>query len=194
MIVNTSPIDINERTLLILKPDTIQRGLIGKIFQRFENKGFKLVATKLIWVNIFILFDDNWIVWFVSWTKNFSHLKSKYKCTTRHQLVVIISHDCLNSWLLVQLSQWYGKVWMLFRLLVKWLDHQVRLVQCQARFALISAWTGYVILYTVQKQSKTQTGKSNCGSKNMNWSHGHQLTSIGFMRRVYYLLYERKHG
>lgn len=63
MIVNTSPIDINERTFLILKPDTIQRGLIGKIFQRFENKGFKLVGTKLIWVNIFIdIFYNNWIV------------------------------------------------------------------------------------------------------------------------------------
>ena len=39
-----------ERTLLILKPETIQRGLIGTIIERFELKGFKLVAMKFIWV------------------------------------------------------------------------------------------------------------------------------------------------
>lgn len=37
-----------ERTLIILKPDTIQRGLIGEIITRFEKAGLKIVAMKMI--------------------------------------------------------------------------------------------------------------------------------------------------
>ena len=35
-----------ERTFIAIKPDGVQRGLIGEILSRFENKGFKLVALK----------------------------------------------------------------------------------------------------------------------------------------------------
>ena len=35
------------RTYIMIKPDGVQRGLIGQILQRFEQKGFKLVAMKL---------------------------------------------------------------------------------------------------------------------------------------------------
>jgi nucleoside-diphosphate kinase len=38
----------HERTLVILKPDTIQRGLIGEILTRFERKGLKIVAMKMV--------------------------------------------------------------------------------------------------------------------------------------------------
>ncbi|UCF00305.1 MAG: nucleoside-diphosphate kinase [Planctomycetota bacterium] len=37
-----------ERTLIIIKPDGIQRHLAGEIIGRLEKKGFKLVAAKLI--------------------------------------------------------------------------------------------------------------------------------------------------
>ena len=37
-----------ERTLVILKPDAIQRGLIGDLLKRFENTGLKLIAMKMI--------------------------------------------------------------------------------------------------------------------------------------------------
>jgi len=37
-----------EQTVVLLKPDAIQRGVIGKIISRFEQKGLKLVAMKLI--------------------------------------------------------------------------------------------------------------------------------------------------
>lgn len=37
-----------ERTFIAIKPDGVQRQLIGKIIQRFEEKGFTLVAMKLI--------------------------------------------------------------------------------------------------------------------------------------------------
>ena len=36
-----------ERTYIMIKPDGVQRGLVGAIMQRFEQKGFKLVAMKL---------------------------------------------------------------------------------------------------------------------------------------------------
>ena len=36
-----------ERTFIMIKPDGVQRGLIGTIMQRFEQKGFKLVAMKM---------------------------------------------------------------------------------------------------------------------------------------------------
>ncbi|MDA8596828.1 nucleoside-diphosphate kinase [Candidatus Pacebacteria bacterium] len=36
----------NERSLIILKPDAVQRSLIGEIISRFERKGLKFVAFK----------------------------------------------------------------------------------------------------------------------------------------------------
>ena len=35
-----------ERTYIMIKPDGVQRGLVGNIVTRFENRGFKLVAMK----------------------------------------------------------------------------------------------------------------------------------------------------
>ena len=37
-----------ERTLVLIKPDGVQRGLIGEIIDRFERKGLKLVGLKLL--------------------------------------------------------------------------------------------------------------------------------------------------
>lgn len=39
---------VNERTFLAVKPDGVQRRLVGEIVRRFERKGFKLVALKLV--------------------------------------------------------------------------------------------------------------------------------------------------
>eukprot|EP01123_Difflugia_compressa_P005957 TRINITY_DN18089_c0_g1_i1.p1 TRINITY_DN18089_c0_g1~~TRINITY_DN18089_c0_g1_i1.p1 ORF type:complete len:239 (-),score=41.37 TRINITY_DN18089_c0_g1_i1:75-740(-) len=38
----------NERTFIAVKPDGVQRGIVGEIIKRFETKGYKLVALKLI--------------------------------------------------------------------------------------------------------------------------------------------------
>ncbi|KAG4075290.1 hypothetical protein HA402_003081 [Bradysia odoriphaga] len=46
-----------ERTFIMIKPDGIQRGLIGEIIQRFERKGFKLVAMKLLQADKTLLMD-----------------------------------------------------------------------------------------------------------------------------------------
>lgn len=37
-----------ERTFIMVKPDGVQRGLVGEIIRRFEAKGFKLVALKFM--------------------------------------------------------------------------------------------------------------------------------------------------
>lgn len=37
-----------ERTLIILKPDAVQRGLVGEILTRFERVGLKIVAAKML--------------------------------------------------------------------------------------------------------------------------------------------------
>ncbi len=37
-----------QRTYIMLKPDGVARGLVGKVLQRFEERGFKLVALKIV--------------------------------------------------------------------------------------------------------------------------------------------------
>ncbi|MEE9151705.1 MAG: nucleoside-diphosphate kinase [Thermoplasmata archaeon] len=40
-----------ERTFAMLKPGSIQRGLIGSIISRFENRGLKIIAMKMMTVS-----------------------------------------------------------------------------------------------------------------------------------------------
>jgi nucleoside-diphosphate kinase len=40
-----------ERTLIIIKPDAVQRGLIGEIITRFERRGLRIAAAKLIHID-----------------------------------------------------------------------------------------------------------------------------------------------
>ena len=44
-----------QRTVVLLKPDALQRGLVGEIIHRFERKGLKLVALKMMAVSDAIL-------------------------------------------------------------------------------------------------------------------------------------------
>ena len=44
-----------ERTFIAIKPDGVQRGLVGEIIKRFEQKGFKLVAMKFLTVRHYTL-------------------------------------------------------------------------------------------------------------------------------------------
>ena len=37
-----------EKTFIAVKPDGVQRGLVGEIIKRFEQKGFKLIALKML--------------------------------------------------------------------------------------------------------------------------------------------------
>ena len=54
-----------ERTLVILKPGTVQRGLIGEIISRLEKKALFLVGMKMQWL-------DNQIL-----SEHYAHLKDK---------------------------------------------------------------------------------------------------------------------
>lgn len=40
-----------QKTFVMIKPDAVQRGLIGEIIKRFEKKGLKIVAMKMISVD-----------------------------------------------------------------------------------------------------------------------------------------------
>ena len=40
-----------ERTFVMLKPDAVQRGLVGEIILRFERRGLKLVTMKMVHVS-----------------------------------------------------------------------------------------------------------------------------------------------
>ncbi|KAA6302733.1 MAG: Nucleoside diphosphate kinase [Candidatus Ordinivivax streblomastigis] len=54
-----------EQTLVILKPCTIQRGLMGEIISRFEKKGLILAGAKMVWLTDEIL------------SEHYAHLKEK---------------------------------------------------------------------------------------------------------------------
>lgn len=47
-----------EKTLVLVKPDALQRGLVGEILNRFERKGLKLVGLKMTLLTDEIL--DEW--------------------------------------------------------------------------------------------------------------------------------------
>jgi nucleoside-diphosphate kinase len=38
----------SERTLVILKPDAVQRGIAGEILSRFERRGLRIAALRLL--------------------------------------------------------------------------------------------------------------------------------------------------
>ena len=40
--------DLIQRSLVVFKPDSVQRGIVGKILQRFEQVGLKIVGMKMV--------------------------------------------------------------------------------------------------------------------------------------------------
>lgn len=49
--------NLKERTLILLKPDALQRNLLGKITERFEHKGLKIVGLKMVQLSDVLLND-----------------------------------------------------------------------------------------------------------------------------------------
>ena len=41
-----------ERSFIMVKPDGVQRGLVGEIIKRFEQRGYTLRGMKMMWVRI----------------------------------------------------------------------------------------------------------------------------------------------
>jgi len=42
---------VTERTLVLIKPDGVQRQLVGRIVDRYEERGLKIVGLKLTWID-----------------------------------------------------------------------------------------------------------------------------------------------
>ena len=40
-----------ERTLIVLKPDAVQRGIVGEVLSRFEKVGLKIIGMKMVYPN-----------------------------------------------------------------------------------------------------------------------------------------------
>lgn len=40
-----------ERTVVLVKPDGVQRGLVGEVISRFEKMGLKVIGLKMVWVD-----------------------------------------------------------------------------------------------------------------------------------------------
>jgi len=58
---------LDERTLVILKPDAVARGIMGNIISRYENVGLKIVALKMVFATTEQLEehyfkDDKWLM------------------------------------------------------------------------------------------------------------------------------------
>ena len=55
-----------EKTLVLIKPDGVHRGLVGEIISRFEKPGFKIIAMKMLYANKELAgkhyqADDEWL-------------------------------------------------------------------------------------------------------------------------------------
>ena len=42
--------DLMERTLVLVKPDGVRRGIVGRVLTRFEEVGLKIVGLKMVQV------------------------------------------------------------------------------------------------------------------------------------------------
>jgi nucleoside-diphosphate kinase len=49
--INSGDIETMERTLIIIKPDAVQRGLTGEIITRLERRGLRIVAMKMMQIS-----------------------------------------------------------------------------------------------------------------------------------------------
>ncbi|MDP3954589.1 MAG: nucleoside-diphosphate kinase [bacterium] len=58
--------NLKEKTLIIIKPDALQRNLIGEIVGRFERKGLKIIGMKMIKLSDLLL------------NKHYAHHKDKF--------------------------------------------------------------------------------------------------------------------
>ena len=85
-----------EKTLVILKPCTLQRGLVGEITHRFERKGLRLAGMKMMQLTDELL------------SEHYAHLSGK----SFFQRV----KDSMMTLFVV------SKVWMLFKQSVRWRD------------------------------------------------------------------------
>src|SRR3989338_120244 len=71
-----------ERTLILLKPDAVQRSIVGKILTRFEDTGLKIVGMKMAWASEELAkkhyhLDEQWALSVFKKTKDFYDKEKK---------------------------------------------------------------------------------------------------------------------
>ena len=81
-----------ERTLILLKPDAVQRNLLGEIIHRFERKGLKIVGMKMLCLGDALLDehyahhkDKSWFDDVKRYMKKFSGCGARSRRRERHQ-------------------------------------------------------------------------------------------------------------
>lgn len=82
-----------EKTLILIKPDAIQRGIAGKVLNRFESKGLKIVGIKMLKLDDKILMDHYSHIA----TKSFFKGISDFMKTTPVIACVIEGLDCVET-------------------------------------------------------------------------------------------------
>ncbi|RQM08557.1 hypothetical protein DH86_00000273 [Scytalidium sp. 3C] len=104
----------NERTFIAIKPDGVQRGLVGPIISRFESRGFKLVAIKLTIASKEHL--EKHCTYY-----NGNGFKTIVDANPPQMLISPrspSSQDSLSTWAAVPFALWSGRDVMLLRLAV----------------------------------------------------------------------------
>jgi nucleoside-diphosphate kinase len=76
-----------EKTLLLIKPDAVERGLIGKIISRFEDKGLKITGMKMLKLDLPLL------------EEHYGHLKDKpyFQRITEFMMAAPIVAVCIEG-------------------------------------------------------------------------------------------------
>merc|ERR1711964_164728 len=136
-----------ERTYIMIKPDGVQRGLVGKIIQRFEQKGFFLVAMKLVKCDK--AFAE----------KHYSDLSPK---PFFNGLTNFLSRD--------PLSPWFGRARVLSRPAVCSLARPTPLIPLREPSVVTSASILAATSSTVPTPSSPPRRKSLCGSRRRSLS------------------------
>lgn len=90
---------VKEQTLVLLKPDTVKRSLIGRVISRFEDIGLKIVAMKMVWATEELA--KKHYVLEESWAKNV-YEKNKAACEKEGRKMLYKDHmelgKTVQSW------------------------------------------------------------------------------------------------
>lgn len=95
---------VHEKSLIIIKPDAVQRNLIGEIVSRFERKGLKIIGLKMMSVEDTLL------------EEHYSHIKDKpffpgIRNFMKSSPVVVIALEGINAVSAIRLLVGPKKAW-----------------------------------------------------------------------------------
>jgi len=87
-----------ERTLVLIKPDAVQRGLVGKVMSYFEDKGLKLIGNKMMQLDDKLLKEHYAHLankpFFAGITKFMSSCPVIVQCWEGHEAIKVVRNLC----------------------------------------------------------------------------------------------------